>query len=406
MTGSGSYFGFEHSDGRVEFKTLGEVGEFIRGNGLQKKDLLDDGVPAIHYGQIHTHYGVWATETKSFTSSDVARKLRSAQYGDLLIATTSEDDDAVAKATAWLGKTEVVLGGDAFIYRHTLDPKYVAYVFHSQPFQDQKRRFISGTKVRRISGDALARIKIPVPPLPLQQEIVRILVEFSQLEAELEAELETRRRQYEHYRRELLSFSRDSVIWSTLGEISSKVSSGGTPSSGKDSYYGGDIPWLRTQEVDFGVVTSTGLTITEEGLKNSSAKWIPENCVIVAMYGATAAKVAINGIPLTTNQACCNLQIDPAQAHFRFVFHWVSNQYESLRGLGEGSQSNLNARKVKEFPIPVPALDEQARIVQILDVFDALVNDLSIGLPAELAARRKQYEYYRDKLLTFKELER
>jgi len=185
--------------------------------------------------------------------------------------------------------------------------------------------------------------------------------------------------------------------------VSSKVSSGGTPPSGREAYYGGDIPWLRTQEVDFGPVYSTSITITEDGLRNSSAKWIPEHSVIVAMYGATAAKAAINEIPLTTNQACCNLQIDPMQADYRYVFFWVASQYERLRSLGEGSQSNLNAKKVKDFPIPVPPLEKQREIVALLDKFDALVNDLSTGLPAELAARRKQYEYYRDKLLTFKE---
>ena len=181
------------------------------------------------------------------------------------------------------------------------------------------------------------------------------------------------------------------------------MSSGGTPSSGRADYYGGDIPWLRTQEVDSVEIWSTGMTITEKGLHNSSAKWIPAKCVIVAMYGATAAKVAINAIPLTTNQACCNLQVDPSRAEYRYVFHWVANEYERLRALGEGSQSNLNAQKVKNYPIPIPSLDEQHRIVTILDNFDSLVNDLSIGLPAELVARRKQYEYYRDHLLTFRE---
>jgi type I restriction enzyme S subunit len=151
------------------------------------------------------------------------------------------------------------------------------------------------------------------------------------------------------------------------------------------------------------VITSTGVTITEQGLKNSAASWIPSNCVIVAMYGATAAKAAVNGIPLTTNQACCNLEVDPKQATFRYVFHWISKEYEHLKGLGEGSQSNLNAQKVKKFPIAIPPLEEQERVVAILDKFDALVNDLSIGLPAELSARRQQYEHYRDKLLTFTE---
>ena len=146
------------------------------------------------------------------------------------------------------------------------------------------------------------------------------------------------------------------------------------------------------------------MTITEAGLRNSSAKWIPANCVIVAMYGATAAKVAINGIPLTTNQACCNLEVDPEVANYRYVFHWISHEYERLKALGEGSQSNLNAKKVKNYPIPIPPLEEQERIVAILDKFDALVNDLSCGLPAEIKARRQQYEHYRDRLLTFNEI--
>jgi len=388
----------------VEHKNLGAVGEFIRGNGLQKSDLTDAGTPAIHYGQIHTFYGTWAESTKSFTDPDRAARLRRAQPGDLVIATTSEDDEAVAKATAWLGDGEVAVSGDAYIYRHTLNPKYVAYFFQSEPFQQQKMRGITGTKVRRITGKSLAKIKIPVPPTPIQDEIVSILDKMSQLQAELKVELRLRSRQYAHYRNALLTFPEDGTVrWATMGEICTKVSSGGTPSSGRTDYYGGDIPWLRTQEVDYTDITETGMTITEAGLRNSSAKWIPPRCVIVAMYGATAAKVAVNAIPLTTNQACCNLQVDPQQAEYRYVFHWVANEYERLKALGEGSQSNLNAQKVKSYPIPVPSLERQRDIVSILDKFDTLTTDLSSGLPAEINARRQQYEYYRDRLLTFEE---
>ena len=109
-------------------------------------------------------------------------------------------------------------------------------------------------------------------------------------------------------------------------------------------------------------------------------------------------------LPLTTNQACCNLQIDETKADVRYVFHWLSNEYEHLKALGEGSQSNINAKKVKSYPISLPPLEEQRRIVSILDRFDKLTNDLSSGLPAEIEARRKQYEYYRDRLLSFDEL--
>ena len=125
------------------------------------------------------------------------------------------------------------------------------------------------------------------------------------------------------------------------------------------------------------------------------------NCVIVAMYGATAAKVAINKISLTTNQACCNIQVDETKALYRYVFYWLCKEYETLRAKGQGSQSNINSLIVKNHPIPLPSLEEQSRIVEILDRFDILVNDLKTGLPAEIALRRKQYEHYRDTLLTF-----
>lgn len=161
---------------------------------------------------------------------------------------------------------------------------------------------------------------------------------------------------------------------------------------------------MRTQEVDWRDVYDTEIKISEEAVMNSSAKLIPANCVIVAMYGATAAKVCINKIPLTTNQACCNLEIDSDQAHYKYVYYWLCNSYEVLRAMGEGSQNNINSQKIKNFPIPVPPMEVQEKIVGILDRFETLVNDLSKGLPAEIEAVRERYEYYRNKLLTFKEI--
>ena len=112
----------------------------------------------------------------------------------------------------------------------------------------------------------------------------------------------------------------DGVEIKKIKDICNNITSGGTPSSGVSAYYGGDIPWLRTQEVDFCEINSTGMTITEEGLKNSSAKWIPSYCVIVAMYGATVGKVGYNTIPLTTNQACCNLEINSDKANYKYIY--------------------------------------------------------------------------------------
>jgi type I restriction enzyme S subunit len=192
------------------------------------------------------------------------------------------------------------------------------------------------------------------------------------------------------------------VAWKPLESISIKVSSGGTPPTGNSEYYDGDIPWLRTQEVDFGEIWDTGVKITEAGLKNSSASWIPKNCVIVAMYGATVGKIGINKIPMTTNQACANIHLDENVADYRYVFHFLSSQYEYIKSLGAGSQTNINAGIVKKLQIPIPCPDDpqkslaiQAEIVRILDAFTELTT--------ELTTRKKQYNYYRDHLLSFKE---
>ncbi|MDK9657676.1 restriction endonuclease subunit S [Propionibacterium freudenreichii] len=301
----------QHCPDGVPYKTLDEVGSFTRGSGLQKKDFTETGFPCIHYGQIYTHYGISATQTKSFIDPAQAARLHRAQPGDLIIATTSENDEDVCKAVAWLGDGEVAVSNDACFYHHELDAKYVSYWIQSTDFQRQKDQWITGTKVRRVSVRNLERALIPVPPLPVQEEIVKILDTFTDLESELESELESRRLQYKLYQEKLLTPSSD-THWSTLGEISTRVSSGATPLRSRPDYYeDGTIPWLRTQEVDFNEITDTAIKITPRATRESSAKLIPEHCVIVAMYGATAAKVATNLIPLTTNQACCNLQIDP-----------------------------------------------------------------------------------------------
>ncbi|EKO3764214.1 restriction endonuclease subunit S [Vibrio metschnikovii] len=192
------------------------------------------------------------------------------------------------------------------------------------------------------------------------------------------------------------------VEWKPLDDISVKISSGGTPKTGVAEFYDGDIPWLRTQEVNFDEIWDTGVKITEAGVDNSSAKWIPANCVIIAMYGATVGKIGINKIPMTTNQACANIQLDGNIANYRYVFHFLLSQYEYIKSLGSGSQTNINAGIVKKLVVPIPcpnnpekSLAIQAEIVRILDAFTAMTAELT----AELNMRKKQYNYYREKLL-------
>ena len=156
-----------------------------------------------------------------------------------------------------------------------------------------------------------------------------------------------------------------------IQHICSNICSGGTPKSTVAEYYGGNIPWLNTKEINFCRIYKTEKTITDEGFNNSSAKWIPANSVIVAMYGATAGKTAITRIPLTTNQACCNLTIDSIKADYRFVYYALCNDYAFLSSLANGgAQQNLNAQQIKEFEIPFPSLRVQKCIADILSSID------------------------------------
>lgn len=254
-----------------------------------------------------------------------------------------------------------------------------------------------------LSTDSLKNIKVPVPPLEVQQEIVRILDQFTQLTAELTAELTARKKQYHYYRSKLLA-QQTNVQKVSLRSVVKHSCSGATPAKSNSDYYeGGTIPWLRTQDVRFNEIYSVDSFITEKAVEETAAKWIPENCVIVAISGATAGRCAINKIKTTTNQHCLNLEIDAEKALYKYVYYCVCNQHEELLSKKQGARGDLNSSLILGMQIPLPPLPKQRRIVAILDRFDALCNDLTIGLPAEIAARQKQYEYYRDKLLTFPE---
>ncbi len=375
----------------VEYKKLGQLGEFIRGSGLQKKDItdFDNGFGAIHYGQIYTYYSIHTNKTKSFVASAHSKNLKKAKSGNLVIATTSENDTDVCKAVAWLGKKDIAVSSDACIYRHSLEPKYVAYFFQSEQFQLQKLGNITGTKVRRVSPSCMAKFLIPVPPLEIQREIVKVLDTFTKLEAELEAELEARRRQYHYYRDQLLNFEgRDDVQWMTLGEVT-KINTGQKPSN------------ILEVATDFEYINAG---------TSRSGYCVASNCEGDTVTTPSRGQGGIGYVgyqkkPFWLGPLCYKLQsLDNDILINKYLFYVLQSKNELLLGLKkEGGVPAVNKSDIIKLEIPVPPLEEQTRIVTILDKFDALVNDLSCGLPAEIAARRKQYAYYRDRLLTFKE---
>ena len=194
----------------VRWCTLGGIGTFVRGNGLQKKDFVSAGIPCIHYGQIYTHYGMFAEETLSFVSEEAAQKFKKAQPGDLIIATTSENVRDLCKTVVWLGKEEICVSGETYIFKHNQNPKYLAFYLQTPQFERFKRVHFTGTTVYRLHRDWLSQFPIPLPPLAVQEQIVAMLSKYDtfvhSLSEGLPAEVKMRRKQYEHYRRLLLDF--------------------------------------------------------------------------------------------------------------------------------------------------------------------------------------------------------
>ena len=295
-----------------------------------------------------------------------------------------------------------VPGADGVKWIRAVDGVSIRYLFHclaslSIPSRGYNRHWI-----------LVREMLIPVPPLEVQREIVRILDQFTTLEAELEAELEARRTQYEHYRNHLLSYdsiaAHGPVEMVELGDIATRVVTGVTPQASNSRYYqDGSNPWIRTQDVNFNRISAASEFVTDHAIDDLPLKWVKANSVIVAISGASAGRSAILGIDAVTNHHCCNLEIDSNCADYRYVYYSLAARYTELRGLGRGARGDLNVSIIKSFEIPVPSLEEQRRIADLLDRFDALVNDISSGLPAEIAARRAQYEHYRDRLLSFPE---
>ena len=156
-------------------KALSDVGELIRGRRFTKNDYVDSGLGCIHYAQIHTDFGAIARSPLTFLAKDSRARMRLASPGNLVIAATSENVDDVGKAVAWLGSDDVAVHDDCYIFRHGLDPAYVSYFFASSLFHGQKIKYVSETKVVRISGANLSMIEIPVPPRQVQERIVEVI---------------------------------------------------------------------------------------------------------------------------------------------------------------------------------------------------------------------------------------
>lgn len=194
----------------VEWKMLGEVGEFTRGKRFVKTDMISEGVPCIHYGEMYTHYKIWAKEAKSFLDPALAARLRAAKPGDVIIVAAGETIEDIGQGVAWLGESDVVIHDACFAFSHSLHPNYVSHFLQTDIFHSQIKRHISSGKISSINAAGLSKAKIPVPSFGEQKRIAEVLDKFdalvNDLSSGLPAEIQARRQQYEYYRNKLLTF--------------------------------------------------------------------------------------------------------------------------------------------------------------------------------------------------------
>lgn len=385
-------------DEKVEWKKLGEVCEIVRGIRVTKKELIDNGQYPVVSGGI----GYMGYVNQYNRGEDT---ITIAQYG-------------TAGYVCW--QKEKFWANDVCF---SVYPNYNVvkkYLYH---FLLQKQEYLYSISNKSavpysISKEKILKIEIPIPSIETQEKIVKTLDKFTNYVTELQAELQDRTKQYEYYRDMLLSeeylnkISKEinghgkdyEVKVTTLGECVNIIL-GGTPNKDKNEYWdNGTIPWMSSGEVNKKTVYNTNSFITQKGYDNSSATMVPKNSTVIALagQGKTRGLVARIKIELTTNQSLATL-IPSKNLNNDYLYYYLTGQYLKLREVssGDGSRGGLNKEILKKYQILVPSVKVQERIVSILDKFDSIVNDISKGLPKEIELRQKQYEHYREKLLTF-----
>ena len=389
----------EHCPDGVEFKELDELLDYEQpGKYLVNSTAYDDShtTPVLTAGQ--TFILGYTSETSGIYPASPENPV--IIFDDFTTAFKWVDFPFKAKSSAM-----------KMITPKSKTPESLRYAYYAMQTigyvpQDHARQWI-GT---------YSKFRIPAPHPEVQREIVKVLDTFTKLEAELEAELEARRRQYKYYRDALLTFGertdadaskQASIRWATLGDIANIVR-GASPRPIQSFLTKAEegIPWIKIGDVPNGgkYITGTSEHVTLAGAEKSR-RVRPGDFVL-------SNSMSFGRPYISKIEGCIHdgwLAISDFGASFLpdFLYHLLRSatiQAEFARRAGAGTIQNLNAEIVRSVSVPVPPLEEQERIVAILDKFDALVNDLSSGLPAEIKARRQQYEHYRDRLLSFPEL--
>lgn len=392
----------------VRWVKLGEVGVLYGGlSGKSKKDFENGNAKFITYKNVYANPAL-NIDVEDKVQINPGEKQNTVQYGDILFTGSSETPDECAMSSVLTTHTDEALYLNSFCFGfrfNSLDgiiPEFYKHYFRCTEMRLRIAKTAHGTTRFNVSKKEFAQLSIPLPPLPIQEKIVEILEKFSLLSAELEAELEGRRKQYDFYRNRLLSFDSgsDSVMWKTLGEVAcyakSRIS---LDEVDEDNYVG----------VENLLQNKLGKTISTSVPTSGNCIEYIEGDILIGNIRPYLKKIWLADRRGGTNGDVLTIRILPKFSKGilpRYLFHLLSseeffnydNQYAKGAKMPRGDKN-----AVLKYPIPIPPLAEQERIVRFLDKFEALVTDLSAGLPAEIERVQKQYEYYRNKLLTFPE---
>lgn len=386
------------NDAEVEWKPLDNVAELKRGTSITKRTSIEGKYPVISGGQQPAYY----------------------------IDTFNRDGETitVAGSGAYAGFVmywnEPIFVSDAFSIKADETQILPRYIYHFLlNIQEKIHDLKAGGGVPHVYAKDVARFLIPIPcpnnstkSLEIQRKIVDILDKFTTLETELETELVCRKRQYEYYRNRLLSFDMlnrggqklNNVVWKKIGEVF-ELRNGYTPSKANTNFWtNGTIPWFRMEDIrtNGSILNDSILHITPQAIRG---KGLFKSGSIIMATTATIGKHALLMTDSLANQQFTNFRVskslsDALLPKFIYYYFFIVDEW-CKQNVNVSSFPSVEIERLKKQLFPIPPLSEQERIVSILDKFDSLTNSISEGLPKEIELRRKQYEYYRNELLSF-----
>ena len=401
----------EYCPDGVKFKTLGELGHFYGGiTGKSKKDFVDGNAVFISYKNVYQNPALDIHPSDRVKISEEENQ-RTLKLGDIIFTGSSETPDECGFSSVITEQPTEPLYLNSFCFFFRLDnpeiliPDFAKHLFRSDNLRYQIRKTANGVTRFNVSKDKMSRVKVPLPALPVQREIVRILDEFTLLSAELAAELAARKKQYEYYRDTLLNNNAE-IPKIKLGEFA-VISRGGNFQ--KKDFVDNGLPCIHYGQIytHYGTYADTTLTTINEEAYSKSKK-AKKNDIVMAVTSENIEDVCKSVAWLGDKDIAVSghTAIISHQQNAKYLSYYFSSNafFKQKKKLAHGTKViEVTPNTLANIEVPLPSLEVQNRLVEVLDNFNSICSDLNIGLPAEIEARQKQYEFYRNQLLTFAE---